>query len=125
MEKDYSVTIRECSRELTAKERIKLKDTSDAIKLDNATQVESVTINPDMFAILDIHNERSENKDYTVYIIVDENGQKYITGSESFWNSFSNIYDDMRGETEDWAIKAYRKPSRNREGKDFITCSIV
>ena len=125
MKSGYSVTIRECSRELTAKERIKLKDTSDAIKLDNATQVESVTINPDMFAILDIHNERSENKDYTVYIIVDENGQKYITGSESFWNSFSNIYDDMRGETEDWAIKAYRKPSRNREGKDFITCSIV
>ena len=125
MEKDYSVTIRECSRELTAKERIKLKDTSDAIKLDNATQVESVTINPDMFAILDIHNERSENKDYTVYIIVDESGQKFTTGSESFWNSFSDIYDDMRGETEDWAIKAYRKPSRNREGKDFITCSIV
>ena len=58
MEKGYSVTIRECSRELTAKERIKLKDTTDAIKLDSATQVEAVTIKPDMYAVLDIHNER-------------------------------------------------------------------
>ena len=31
----YSVEIKETSRELTAKQRIALKDTSDAIKLDS------------------------------------------------------------------------------------------
>ena len=45
----YSVSIKESSRELTAKQRVALKDTTSAIKLDEATQVEPVTINVDMF----------------------------------------------------------------------------
>ena len=121
---NYSVTIRECSKELSVKERIMLKDTTDAVRLDEATQVEAVSIVPTMHAILDIHNEKSENKDYTVYIIVGEDGQKYITGSQSFWSSYINIMEEMEDEEETWGIKVYRKPSKNRPGKDFITCSI-
>ena len=121
---NYSVTIRECSKELSVKERIMLKDTTDAIRLDEATQVEVVSIVPAMHAVLDIHNEKSENKDYTVYIIVGEDGQKYITGSQSFWSSYINIMEEMEDEEETWGIKVYRKPSKNRPGKDFITCSI-
>lgn len=36
----YKVTITESSKELTAKERIALKDTSNAIKLDDVTKPE-------------------------------------------------------------------------------------
>ncbi len=122
---NYSVAVRECSKELSVKERIMLKDTTDAIRLDEATQVEAVSIVPVMHAVLDVHNEKSENKDYTVYIIVDESGQKYITGSQSFWNSYTGIAKEMEDdESENWGIKVYRKPSKNRPGKDFITCSI-
>lgn len=120
----FSVTIREVSREISAKERVKIKDTTDAVKLDSATQEGAVIINPEMYAILDIHNEHGDDKDYVNYIIVDVNGTKYVTGSQSFWNGFMDIYNEMANETEEWAIKAYRVPSKNRPGKDFITCSI-
>ena len=120
----YSVAIKESSRELTAKQRIALKDTTTAIKLDEATQVEPVIINVDMYAILAIHNEKSENPDYDNYVVVDKNGTKYVTGSASFWSSFMDIFTEMEGEDEAWTLKVYRVPSKNYKGKDFITCSI-
>lgn len=120
----YSVSIKESSRELTAKQRVALKDTTSAIKLDEATQVEPVTINVNMYAVLAIHNEKSENPDYENYIVVDKNGTKYVTGSASFWSSFMDIFTEMEGEDEAWTLKVYRVPSKNYKGKDFITCSI-
>lgn len=120
----YSVSIKESSRELTAKQRIALKDTTNAVKLDEATQVEPIFINVDMYAILAIHNEKSENPDYDNYIVVDKNGTKYVTGSASFWSSFMDIFTEMEGDDEEWALKVYRVPSKNYKGKDFITCSI-
>ena len=120
----YSVSIKESSRELTAKQRIALKDTTEAVKLDEATHVEPVIINVDMYAILAIHNEKSENPDYDNYIVVDKNGTKYVTGSASFWSSFMDIFTEMEGDDEEWALKVYRVPSKNYKGKDFITCSI-
>lgn len=121
----YSVKIRETSRELTAKERVMLKDTSDAVKLDTVTTDAPVLIDVDMFAILDIHNEKSDNKDYANYLVVDKDGTKYVTGSDSFWSSFMNIYTEMLLSDEPYNIKVYKLPSKNRQGKDFITCSIV
>ena len=120
----YSVSIKEASRELTAKQRIALKDTTSAVKLDEATQVEPVVIFPDMWAVLLIHNEKSDTVEYENYILVDKNGTKYVTGSNSFWTSFMDIYTEMEGETEAWGVKVYRSPSKNYKGKDFITCSI-
>lgn len=120
----YSVSIKESSKELTAKQRIALKDLTGAVKLDEATQVEPVFINVDMYAVLDVHNEKSENPDYENYIVVDKNGTKYATGSASFWSSFMDIFTEMEGEDEEWTLKVYRVPSKNYKGKDFITCSI-
>lgn len=121
----YLVTIEETSRELTAKERVQLKDTTDALKLDEVTQFEGIIIKPVLSAVLNIHNEKSDNKDYKNYVLVDESGQRYVTGSDSFWNSYKNIENEMAGSAEEWAIKVYKKPSKNYNGKEFITCSIV
>ena len=122
----YSVSINYASKELSAKERIALKDTTYAVKLDEVTQYESITIVPSYWATLNIHNEKSENKDYEMYVLVDgETGTKYITGSNSFWSSFMDIAEEMEDETEAWAIKVYRMPSKNYKGKEFITCTIV
>lgn len=122
----YLVEIKEISRELTAKERIQIKDTTDVVKLDEATKIEPVVIDVDLYAILSIHNEKSDNPDYLNYVVVAKDGTRYTTGSESFFNSFINIFNEMQNETEEpWAIKVYRKPSTNRQGKDFITCSVI
>lgn len=121
----YSVKIREVSRPTTAKERVMLKDTTNAISLDEVTQGAKFVFEPDYYAILDVHNENSEDKDYVKYIIVDKGGSKLVTGSESFFTSFSAIMDEMADCDEDFSIEAYRMPSKNYKGKEFITCSIV
>lgn len=122
---DYSVEIIETSKELSAKQRIALKDTSNAIKLDTACEEEAIIIEPVDYAILSIHNEKSDNKDYSNYVIIDKNGDKYVTGSLSFWNSFMDIYLEMKDEDEAWSIKAYKLDSKNYKGKKFLTCSII
>ena len=120
----YEVTIKEVSMELTAKERIRLKDTTNAIKLDTATDEAPLTISPKAFAILSIHNEKSDNVDYLNYIIVDKDGNKYVTGSESFWSSFKSIWDEMETEAEEWELEIYKLDSKNYKGKKFLTCSL-
>lgn len=123
---DYSVTVKETSREITAKQRVQLKDTTSAVKLDKATQNgEGVIINPDFWAVLVIHNEKSNDKDYENYIVVDKDGSRYVTGSKSFWSSFNDIMDDMSDSDEEFSIRVYRSPSKNYPDKDFITCEII
>ena len=122
----YEVTIRETNMtELTARERILLKDTSDAIKLDEATRNGELIFKPVSYAILDVHNDKGEDKDYVQYLIIDSDNNKYLTGSNSFWNSFIDIFNEMATEKEEYEVKAYRLPSKNYKDKDFITCSII
>ena len=122
---DYEVKIRRTSKELSAKDRIKIKDTTNAIRLDEATAEGAIIISPDYFAVLDIHNEKSEDKDYTQVVLVDVAGNKYVTGSASFLTAFENIVDEMDGIDEEYQIEVYRRESKNYKGKSFITCSIV
>ena len=78
----YNVAIKEVSKELTARERIMLKDTTNAIKLDEAANGgDPLVITPVAFAVLSIHNEKSDNVDYDNYIFMDTNGTKFVTGS--------------------------------------------
>lgn len=121
----YSVNIREVSKSISAKERVMLKDTTNAMSLDEVTQGARFVFEPDFYAVLDVHNEKSEDKDYVKYIIVDKGGNKLVTGSESFFTSFKDIMDEMAGSEEHFEIEAYRMPSKNYKGKEFITCSIV
>lgn len=125
MRTDYSVTVKEVSKELTHKERVQITDLTDCVKLDTATQEGPVLIDLDYYAVLAIHNEKSTDKDYENYVVADKNGIRYSTGSKSFFNNLVDISEEMQDSDEVWQIKAYRKPSKNRQGKDFITCSIV
>ena len=121
----YSVKIQFASKELSAKERVMLKDTTGAVSLDEATQGAPVVVDPDFYATLMVHNEKAEDKDYKKHIIVDKAGTRYVTGSESFMSSFVNIMEEMDGSGEEFQIQAYRMPSKNYKGKEFLTCSIV
>lgn len=126
--KPYEVTVKEASKELSAKEKIRLKDLSNSINLDALTQQEGkVILDIDYYAIVGIHNEKSkERTDYDNIILVDVGGNKYNTGSQSFITAFTDIIDELAdaGETE-CQIEVYRKESKNYKGKEFITCSIV
>lgn len=122
--KDYEVKIAGSSHDLTARERLMYKDTSNAIRLDEATTKGSIVITPVAYAILEIHNEKGDDKDYNNYVVVDSEGNKYVTGSASFWKAFEDIWDEMSGENEPFEIEIYRLESKNYKGKQFITCSI-
>lgn len=119
-----TVKIAECSKELTARERLMLKDTTNANKLDTLLNDESeVVIEPAMYATLNVvFDTPDEGEDYEQYVIIDNDGNKYVTGSQSFWNAFKDIVEEMGDEP--FEIVAYRKDSKNRPGKYFITCSI-
>lgn len=122
----YSVKIVESSRELTAKERIQLKDLSTAKALDEVIESnERIVISPVAYVVLQVHNEKSDTKDYEKYVIIDKDGTKYSTGSQPLWSTYQNIADEMEGESEDWSIVVFSLPSKNYKGKSFLTCEII
>ena len=125
---NYSVTIESVSEglNLSAKERIMYKDTQRAVKIDEQTNNGNhlVITNPKGYLILNIHNEKSDGKNYKNYVIVDEGGNSFVTGASSFFDTFCDIFADMQGSGEDYAIDVYKLPSKNYKGKEFITCSI-
>lgn len=122
----YSAKVKYASIELTAKQRIAIKDTSSAIKLDDATKDNNVIIAPEFYAIIEVHNEKSDTKDYEKIVIQDKNsGERYTTGSKPFISTFVDIWDDMSGEDEEWEIEVYPKESTNYKGKSFLTCRII
>lgn len=122
----YEVKIIECSKTLTGKERVAIKDITNAVKLDSVvTPDERIQIVPDFTAMLAVHNENAENKDYDIFVLVAKDGTKYITSSNSFISSFKGIAEEMKDETEDWAIEAYKIESKNFKGRHFLTCSII
>ena len=123
----YNVIIKETSRELTARERIAIKDTTDVERLDAATKDgNTIIITPVAWAVLEVHNEKAKDaNDYYNYVIVDKDNTRYLTGSESFFTSFREIWDEMSETGEVFEIKAYQRPSKHYRAKSFITCSIV
>ncbi len=124
MATDYSVKIDTCSREFTARERLMFKDFSNAQQLDTLTDTDPMVITPADYAILSVHNEKSKDKkDYRKFVIMDKAGNKFITGSESFIKAFMEIVEEMGD--EEFSIECYKVPSKNYQGKNFITCSIV
>lgn len=122
----YSAKIAGSSRELTARERIMMKDTSNAVSLDKHTAAHgTLRICPTAWAIVAVENPKSEDDVYNNYVILDSEGTKYVTGSDSLWNSFIEIWDEMVADGETFEIDIYRKDSKNYSGKQFLTCSIV
>ena len=122
----FSINIKETTAVLDARKRVMLKDTTNAIKLDEVASSENpIVISPADYAILSVHNEKSDNKDYELYLIIDHDGNKYVTGSPSFWNAFKGIFDEMKDETAEWNIEVYKRDSKNYKGKQFLTCSII
>ena len=68
---DYESKIIESSRELSAKEKLAIKDCSNAKSLDEISENERLRIHPQLYAVCAIHNEKAtDKKDYKKYIVV-------------------------------------------------------
>ena len=125
---NYTTSITESSKELSVREKIKLKDLTSAIAIDKVVEPEKpLVIAPDFYAYLSIHNEKlpENEQDYKTMVIVDKSGTKYYTGSVSAAASFVDIFDEMIDTAEPFEIEFYKRESKNYSGKHFITCSLV
>ena len=127
---NYAVTITESSREFSAKERVMFKDLGNAESMIDFAKAAiengaKATIDVADYAVISIHNEATDDVDYTNYLLIDKNGNKYYTGSQSFWNSFMNIYNEMKDSDEAWGIELNLLPSKNYKGKEILTCSLI
>lgn len=125
---NYKTAIRESSKELSTREKIKVKDLTSAIAIDKVVEPEKpLVIAPDFYAYLLIHNEKlpENEQDYETMVIVDKSGTKYYTGSDSAISSFVDIFEDMSETGESFEIEFYKRESKNYGGKHFITCTLV
>lgn len=124
----YNVSVAEASRELNARERIQFKDTGNAIPLDGLSRDAQCFINDVVdYVVLHIENDKSDDKEYDNYLIITDDGQKYVTGSRTFWRTFKDIWDELRadGDHDPFNIAVYQTESKNYKGKKFISCSLV
>lgn len=127
---NYKAEITEFSREFTAKERVMYKDLQNAESMVDFAKAAiengaKAIISVKDYAVIAIHNEATEDVDYINYLLIDDNNNKYYTGSQSFWNSFINIYSEMKDSNEEWAVELNLLPSKNYKGKEILTCSLV
>lgn len=122
----YKAEIIESSRELTKREALKIKDTTNAVKIDKVvSENEPLVINVQDYALMHVENDQSKtNKEYDQIVVMDENGQKFTTGSPSFMRTFTDIYETLADETP-FEIECYKKESKTYEGKYFLTCSVI
>lgn len=124
MRDNYSVKVIETIGEFTKKELVRLKNIGVCQKLDEVvTETEKLIIDPLKAVAFSVHNEKSDNKDYEIYVIIDKNGESYVTGSNPFWDSYRDIVDDMGD--EDWSLEVYKMEAKNYRGKYFLTCSVL
>lgn len=126
--RNYSSTVSYSSMELSARERIRIKDTSTSIKIDDVVTPDAPLVIPVKgYVVLDIHNDKSDDKDYKNYVIVGADGNTYISGSESLFNSFKDIFEEMEkeGGNEEYSVEVSKLPSKNYTNKYFLTCSIL
>ena len=123
----YVAKLVSATRELSAKERVAVKMFIGAEKLDELTQRDenAVLIDIDYVAVVEVYNEKSDNKNYNKYVYVDKDGTMYISGSETLYRTYQEIAEEMEGENEPWSIKVIRRESTNYKGKDFLTCMLV
>ena len=125
--KTYSAKLVSATRELSAKERVAVKMFIGAEQLDELTKRDEngVLIDIDYVAVVEVYNEKSDNKNYNKYVYVDKDGTMYISGSETLYRTYEEIAEEMEGEQEPWSIKVIRMESTNYNGKDFLTCMLV
>lgn len=120
--RNYKSVVSYGTRELTAKERLRVKDANNSVSLDEETKEGAVIIDFRDYFIIDVENEMADNQTYTFYVVEDVNGYLYRTGSEYFASALIDIYSELKG--EDFSIKVYRKPSKKNKDKSFLTCSV-
>ncbi|MBO7211239.1 MAG: hypothetical protein J6V44_09605 [Methanobrevibacter sp.] len=116
----YEVKVIEASRQLSKKEEFKATDFTGNLKLDKElSEGNEIKIDVDYYVKCSVTNDDDES--YEVIVVVDKDGKRYSTGSNSFMNSFARIAEVMEG--EDFSVIAFKRESK-KSGKTYICCTL-
>lgn len=124
----YNVKIIETSKTMTAKEKVRIKDFTNALQLDDIIQPgDHFVLDYDFHALMEVHNDlaKGDNKDYQKCVVVDKSGQSYITGSQSFITAMHEVLEEMSESGEEFQLDCYKADSKNYSGKQFLTCTVI
>lgn len=125
----YKAIIIRASRELSIPDKIRLKDVSNAFKLDQAISNDGslFTLAISDWAILDVHNDSATNKDYKKLVMQTPTGEKYATSSEVAIRTLIDIWEEL-GEyvetQEAIVIDFFKRDSKGYPGSHVIMCSL-
>ena len=126
------VKILSSTKDLTALESLKVRDYTDAVRLDDLNPGEELVVSWGYMVEMHVYNEKSKNeKEYDKAVYVDGDGAKYVTGSQTFRDKIhelANQIEELRAagiEEKDLRLKIFKKPSTNYKDKHFITATIA
>lgn len=131
-ERNYKAEVTYSTRELTAREKIKFKDTTSAIALDDVVTVDKpIELTIDTVVKISVENgaikgDDGNDKEYDVLVFTTDTGDVYKTSSPSFETSIIDIFDELQelNDTDPVTVRIFKKPSKNFNG-EFIICSLV
>lgn len=130
---NYESSITFSSRDLSPIEKIKLKDLTATVALDDELKSipeHKLTFTPELVVVVSVHNPKAKsNTDYDTLVFTDsETGVRYRTSSTSFKLAVLDIMNDLIAadiNPNTVPLVAYTRPSKNFTGKDFLTCAIA
>ena len=110
--------------ELSAREKIKMKDISDSRPISELQTGDIITV--DVWALVQVHNENLDEQDYQNLIIKTPQGEKYHSSSNRFFLVVDGIQSELddAGESGAFDIRVVKKQSKNNSGQ-FLTCALV
>lgn len=122
----YQATIIDSTRKFTGREAIRIKDTANHIAIQDMQDGDQIGPVKAIFAIA-IHNEKSENTDYEVFVFELEDGKLCSTSSESFYRSARDIWDEIveSGDTEPITYILRLGESSTVKGKNYFRACLL
>lgn len=128
MSTEYNVSIIADSGNLSKKDLLNIKGRLHENKLETIMRDvdTSVIITPRGYAKLHIVNPNAkpgQANEFDVIVVVADEGN-FSTGSATFAETFIEIYNAMKDESESWAIGIDKIPSKNYTGKYFYSCHV-
>lgn len=120
MRTEYSVKIDSVYGidELPVKDEIRVKDFTSFPQVEELVK-SGAEFKPEWLAVLTVHNEKSENTDYSVFVFRTDEGEMFYTSSESLAESLVDIIslkDRLNTAEAEWGVVIREFKSKNNTG---------
>lgn len=127
MEREYQAKVTEViGKELTKKEMFSVSRFSRCVDVSSLLSEQEVIVKDvQTVAIVEVHNEKSDNTDYKKMVVIGADGSRYLTGSETAIREMMDIMEYMADDEESFDVTFVTRPSNNFKDRDFITVELL